>query len=309
MNIQNILKKPRYNNEELKKAIDVTVDELVPPSKRKRLDLVPRERFDAVVVANDELNEELAALGEQLSALETEISELENQIEQAEITTDEARLAQSVAENRAAALQDQFQQLNADFREALQKSIQEGINKLSLQSQNDGLRAEVNALRTDLAILQATTEGLEGRLEGRDAEVAAGADLLGTTTTIRNLQPNPNTRPVRLWYKRGESARNDSRWEAGERWRVRNSGEERIEIRVEINGTENAILPPTNPTFALEPNETRDFDLRKNISAMNSAAPTTGFFTSSQDHNGSMTVTLLSTGESLTFPARFRKRR
>lgn len=308
-NVQSILLKPRYNNEELKKAVDVIVDELVPPTKRKRLDLVPRERYDAVVADNNELNDDLRLTREQIAELETQISNLENEINQALIDVDEATLSESVAVNRAEALQNQFQQLNLDFREALQKSIQEGINKLSLQAQNDGLRAEVNALRTDLAIIQATVERLEDRLEGRQAEEDAGAVLLGTDVTVRNLQPptSADKKDVFLYWDRDDSI-SVAEFRSGGKWKIGNTSTEPIEIQITTQGAEGAIDPPSNSTFALEANEDRTFDLRMDTSEMRDARPNgLALFSNAKNHDGQLIITLLGTGESLTFQMRFRK--
>lgn len=309
-NLRSNLVKPRYNIDELKKAVDTAVDELTPRERRQRLDLVPRERFDNIVADNEDLSEELAAAQNNISELETEINSLETDVQQATNNADEARLAQSVAENRAQSLQDQFQQLNTDFREALQKSIQEGINKVSLQAQNDGLRAEVNALRSDIAVLESQVGRLEDRLEGREAELASGGELLGRVVTITNLQPNDDSRDVRLVAKRGNSWR-DATYVAGKTWRVRNTGEERVEIEViHTNVSRKAIVEPLNPKFALEPGEERTFDLRKSKEQIDEARPRSGLIPGkSRNYDGTLVFRLVSTGESTSFQTRFRKNR
>jgi len=75
-------------------------------------------------------------------------------------------------------LGDKFAGAVTDLQQAIQKSVSEAIERVSLEAQVEGLVAQKEAL-----IKQLTT--LEEQLQGKSAEVGAGAESSGTKFTAR----------------------------------------------------------------------------------------------------------------------------
>lgn len=308
--IKTQLIKPNYDNEELIKAIDINVDELIPESATIRFDLVPREDFDRVVTDNNDLSGDLAELQTQFDQLEADFISLQSDNQQLQIQTDQALQNESIIQNQSASIQAQFQQLNIDFREALQKSIQEGLNRLSLQAQNDGLRAEVNALRSDISTLESRATALEDRLEGREADIGQGGKLLGQDVTILNLQDGSARYDQDVRYEVNQSNISGGKFVSGREFQIRNIGSDSVIIDVTQSAPGSGTWMRFSPsTLNLNPEETMNVRLNSNDAVIDDMSPTRKAFTSAKNYDGSLIFTIRETGQQLTFSTRLRKRR
>ena len=185
------IEKPKYNEEELKKAVDIVVDELIAPPKKPQPDVVPRELYDDL---RKELNEALAEINKletENANLKSEIETLKSQLEALKIQLDVAKLQQAVAENRAQQIQQQYAALLEDFTQAVIKSTKEGIERVSLESQVRGLQAQketlkqqIDSLNLIIGQLEAQVELVQSQLSGAQAESQAAA--AGLTPTDSN---------------------------------------------------------------------------------------------------------------------------
>lgn len=307
--IKTQLIKPKYDNEELQKAVDTLVDELVPAVDAPNFDLVPRPEYDALSDVNDELTTDIANLQQELDTANASIIELESTIQQREIELDQSRLAESVAQNQAESLQLQFQQLNVDFREALQKSIKEGIDKVSLQAQNDGLRAEVNALRADLSSLISTVAGLRERLEGRQAEIEQGADSLGEDLTVLSLQQSSDPTAqfdVYMNTSRNSADSRDGDFSYGKSFRLSNNGDSVIIVDVERASGVPWYNVGTS-TVRLQPGEDKTVELSLNWSEIQDVKPRRWRHFRDRGYAGDLSFRVRETGQELLLRTKLQK--
>jgi hypothetical protein len=158
------LDKPKYDETELLKAVNVTVTELAPNIPTSNLDLVPKPIYDAEVTSSNELRIQNTRLQLTIDSLNNTITDLRAQV-QTEINN---RLT---IEQTNDALTNQLDTLNgtiADFTgqisTSLQKSVDESILRASLQSQNTGFKAQIKALIKQIDSLNSIIEGLQAQL-------------------------------------------------------------------------------------------------------------------------------------------------
>ena len=79
------LNKDKYDEEEIKKAIDIEVKELKPSIPTPNLDLVPRPIYDKEVVLNEDLRIKLADVTAKYNASLNEIKRLQNEVQKIKI--------------------------------------------------------------------------------------------------------------------------------------------------------------------------------------------------------------------------------
>lgn len=309
-NIRSRLVKPKYDNEELLKAVDTVIDELIQESDDPNFDLVPRSEFDRISDINDQLTHDITDLQKQLDDANVNIVDLESDIQQLDVELDQAKVSEAVAQNQVESLQLQFQQLNLDFRESLQKSIQEGIDKVSLQAQNDGLRAEVNALRADLSSLISTVAQLRDRLEGREADVVEGADVLGDITILNLQQADEFTEDVRFQTTYDDALRKRGSWKTGQEFRIRNTGTKPLTINVEHTDIGTLWMVPTQKRFVLQGGESRDISFTLIWLRIQLAKPRgSSRLRRSRSYDGTLVIRVDETGQERRLRTRLRKNR
>ncbi len=180
------LVKPKYNEEELKKAIDVKVDELIKKRKLNKKDYILKSRYDNLQEKYDAAQDEIRELNLQISTLESEIESLKSQLDLALEELDSAKLQQSAAENEAAQTNARYSDLLGDFSTAIIKGTKEGIERVSLAAQVRGLQAQKYTLKELL-------EAQKGIVESLQAAEAAEEAQQEETAILRSLSGPPNS--------------------------------------------------------------------------------------------------------------------
>jgi len=144
------LERPYYDKEQLEKAIDVKVDELIKPTKPPKERYIKYTKYEDkleeirdYIEKNRLLSEDVAELEGVVSQLQTVISDLENQVVAAEERT-------RTAESEFEVLSKRYEQLLADFQNAVLKGTKEGIERVSLTAQVRGLGAQKETLASQL---------------------------------------------------------------------------------------------------------------------------------------------------------------
>lgn len=173
------IEKPKYNDEELVKAIDTEVDELIAPPKKPQPDVVPRPLYDDLRKQYEDALSEINRLESENSALKSQVEQLTAEIEALKIELDAAKLQQAVAENRAQQTQQQYTDLLGDFSTAVIKSTKEGIERVSLEAQVKGLQAQKEVLKEQLTSLNLIVGQLEQRIEEQEERQASEGALDG----------------------------------------------------------------------------------------------------------------------------------
>jgi len=201
------LTKTKYDNEELVKAVDVVVTELLPNIPSTNLDLVPRPVYNLELTASAELRSEVNRLNLEISDLNTQVSSLKSQV-QTEINN---RLTieqtNDLLVNQIGTLNATIEDFASQIATSLQKSVDESILRASLQSQKTGFKAQIEALIQQINSLNAIIEGLQAQLgavrQQKDLETTAqgqGGTIINKIVTANFTPKGSATDPV-LSYK------------------------------------------------------------------------------------------------------------
>jgi hypothetical protein len=232
------LTKDKYDTEELIKAVDVEVKELLPNIPNTNLDLVPRPIYNEKVAENEDLRKVVTKLNGDIVVLNSRISTLESQV-QTEINN---RLS---IEQTNDLLVNQIETLNATIEDfasqistSLQKSVDESILRASLQSQKTGFKAQIEALIQQINSLNAIIEGLQSQLgavrQQKDLETVAqsqGGTIINKIVTANFSPKGSATDPV-MSYKI-KNARDDAKeWINGRNLKITNNDLEPVTIKI-----------------------------------------------------------------------------
>jgi len=159
------IEKPKYNEEELQKAIDVKVDELIKKEKIKKGPFVKQEIYDKLndrfKTGTDAIEDLRAKLNDALS----KISGLESQNLSLQQQLDAALQQRAVAENQNTVVSDRYGSLLADFQNSIIKGTKEAIERVSLTAQVRGLQAQKISLQEQLKLKDQIEEQEEAQQE------------------------------------------------------------------------------------------------------------------------------------------------
>lgn len=136
------VERPKYNEEELKKAVDVEVDELIPSAPKEQPKVVPQKTYDNLQGLYSGSLAQVRNLENELNAANGEIQRLTTENENLTTQIDVERLLRATVENELDITNDKYVTLVQDFQNALSKGIREGIERVSLEAQIRGLQAE-----------------------------------------------------------------------------------------------------------------------------------------------------------------------
>jgi hypothetical protein len=261
------LTKDKYDNEELIKAIDVEVKELLPNIPNTNLDLVPRPIYNEKVAENEDLRKQVRILNENIVTLNSRISTLESQV-QTEINN---RLS---IEQTNDLLVNQIETLNATIEDfasqistSLQKSVDESILRASLQSQKTGFKAQIEALIKQIDSLNAIIEGLQAQLgavrQQKDLETVAqsqGGTIINKIVTTNFTPKGSATDPV-MSYKIKNARDNAKEWINGRNLKITNNDLEPVTIKISATWDRNQKwfkIPKTD--FKITAGSTEEID-------------------------------------------------
>ena len=163
------LRRPKYDEDQLLLAVDTIVDELIGDKPKDLPDVVLRSEYEDVLAQLNACLAREADLRRQLADAQAKISELQAEIDGLKVRLDSSELRIAVAENSSEAAADKFAQTSIDLQQAIQKSVAEAIERVSLEAQVEGLTAQKEAL------VQAYSK-LEEQYQGKSNELAQGAD-------------------------------------------------------------------------------------------------------------------------------------
>lgn len=271
------LTKPKYDESELVKAIDLDIKELKPNIPTPNLNLVPKPLYDEEVLQNEDLRKQVADLTLEVTDLNTTITDLEAQV-QTEINN-RLSIEQSndALVNQLNTLTQTVDTFALQIQNSLQKSVEEGILRASLQSQNTGFKAQIQALIKQIDSLNSIIEGLQSQLgavqnqqaivQGTQAQAqAAGADVINDVAIVK-LQPIEDTNAPKIWAR--FSATGGNQWKNGKSISITNNDKQPI----------NVTLTPKNPkdrefykipqkSFSVGPGESKDMEFTLNFDAV-----------------------------------------
>lgn len=144
------LERPYYDEEQLLKAKDIKVDELIKQKKETRERYIKYSKYeekleDIAILTSDKINLEqiISEKNSIISSLEANILSLES-----EVIAAQERVKQ--IESEFESLKNRYEQLLADFQNSVLKGTKEGIERVSLTAQVKGLAAQKETLASQL---------------------------------------------------------------------------------------------------------------------------------------------------------------
>jgi hypothetical protein len=266
------LTKDKYDTEELIKAVDVEVKELLPNIPSINLDLVPRPVYNEKVAENEDLRKVVRKLNGDIVVLNSTISALEAQVE-FEINN---RLS---IEQINDILVNQIETLNAtilDFASqiatSLQKSVDESILRASLQSQKTGFKAQIEALIQQINSLNAIIEGLQAQLgavrQQKDLEQttqAQGGTIINKIVNV-NFTPKGSPTDSTMAFKIKNARDKANQWVRGESLKLINNDLEPVDITINATYDQNQRwFKIPKPSFKMSPGATEEITFLANI--------------------------------------------
>jgi hypothetical protein len=232
------LSKPKYDETELVKAIDVDVIELKPNIPTPNLNLIPKPLYDEQVLLVEDLRKQVERLNTIVLDLNAQITTLQSQV-QTEINN---RLSieqtNDLLVNQIDTLSNTINDFSNQISTSLQKSVDESILRASLQSQKTGFKAQIEALIQQINSLNAIIEGLQAQLgavrQQKDLEAVAqsqGGTIINKIVTA-NFSPKGAANDPVMSYKI-ENARKDRReWVNGRNLKLTNNDLEPVSVTI-----------------------------------------------------------------------------
>ena len=157
--VSGYLEKPKYLEDELTKSIDVRVNELIKSAPDQKSETIPlttykklQTRLDITTSERENLRDELRIASGNLITANSEIQSLLHDV-------DAVELLNTSSENQLQASSDRYISLLQDFQNAMQKGIQEAIERVSLSARVEGLVAQKEVLKEQLIQLNAILAG------------------------------------------------------------------------------------------------------------------------------------------------------
>ncbi len=270
-------KKRVYNTDELKKAIDVNVFELIPTSPELELDLVPRPVYNEATRSLELARETIASQSLQISQLETEVARLVAVSASLDLELDSERLLRVTAEANAETLRTQFAIITDQLQTNIQRMTLEGIENASLKARNEGQNATIESLKKQV-------DSLTDQLNGKNARLAEGAKS-GADITVRVI--NKGDQRYNDLTFRGR-AKDDGRgsWINGPEVEIYNFT---LEVQ-NVTITEKNISFLNGPfSVTVRPQEKKTISFTTNDGKVDDFAPSAGFgFTGDKEYTGTL---------------------
>lgn len=270
------LNKNKYDTTELLKAVDIVVKELKPDIPTANLNLVPKPLYDEKVTENEDLRKQVTDLTAKVTDLNTQISDLKTQV-QTEINS---RLT---IEQTNDALVNQLQTLTQTIDEfalqiqtAVQKSVDESILRTSLQAQNTGFKAQIEALIKQIDSLNSIIEGLQSQLgavqnqqaivQGTQAQAqAAGADVVNEVAIVK-IKTKADANQPAIYGK--INAKGGNKFINGTGASITNNDKQPIQVSIQISNPSGiGWLTASQTSFSVGAGASTDIDFRINEGA------------------------------------------
>jgi predicted nucleic acid-binding Zn-ribbon protein len=264
------LSKPKYDEVELVKAIDTSVIELKPNIPEPNLNLVPKPLYDKQVELVIDLRKKVEALTITVDDQKTQITDLTAQV-QTEINN---RLSieqiNDALANQIDTLTSTITDFSSQIATSLQKSVDESILRASLQSQNAGYFAQIEALIKQIDSLNAIIDGLQSQLGAvqnqstiiqsiKDSAVALGAEVINKVGLVSFNPKAESGKPI--VYLGVNNKNGDNQFKYGSSVSITNN--DRDPISVEIVASEFLFVPKTKYTISPSQTEKLDFKIGK----------------------------------------------
>jgi hypothetical protein len=218
------LNKDKYDEEEIKKAINVNVTELKPNIPEPNLNLIPKPIYDKLVLQYADLQKQYNDLETIYQVALAEIRRLDTEVKRVTIEKLTIEQKDDLIANQMETLKDTLNLFTDQIQTAVQKSVEESILRTSLQSQNAGYKVQIEALIKQIDSLNSIIEGLQAQLgavqqqqaitTGTQAQaLAGGADVINEVVILKINGPEID-KAFKIASKQKASS-TDVKWTSG----------------------------------------------------------------------------------------------
>jgi hypothetical protein len=242
------LRRMKYDEEELIKAIDTSVNELIKSKPSPKVDVVTLEAHELILAKLEKANSLLAAVRADLANAKGISASLRSEIEGFKADLDASLVRVAIAENQSEATNDKFVGTVDDLQQSIQKGTLEAIERVSLEAQVEGLAAQKEALVSQVA-------SLEESLAGKSAQLAQGGKAAGNKFTAVIKEKAEPTKPDLRYYEAKKGP--NTGWKNGPTIEVLNISEEPVTISFSKDGKVQWLGMPGSGTVAS--GESRNF--------------------------------------------------
>ena len=288
------LSKPKYDKEELIKAIDIDVVELMPNIPKINLNLIPKPLYDEQVLLVEDLRKQVQRLTLTIDELNSQIITLQSQV-QSEINN---RLSieqiNDVLVNQLDTLTNTISDFSGQISTSLQKSVDESILRASLQAQNAGFKAQIEALIQQINSLNSIIEGLQSQLGAvrQQKEIEQETKGQGGTTVNKavsvDFSPKGTNVDPTMSYKIKNARDEAKEWIFGKNLKIINNDLEPVTITITTTfAPKQKWFSIPKSTFSISPGSTDEITFTETPSGT-----TYGRRDSTVNYEGSISITV-----------------
>jgi hypothetical protein len=272
------LTKPNYNTEELLKAVDTNIIELIPIEPPPLEDTVPRPLYEAALEEIERRGVVIEQLNDIIYDLEAKIIELEILIESLRVELDNKDILLAVAQNQVTQAFSKVQSTIVELQNSIQKATSEAIQRVSLSIRNQTLIREIDILQEQLF--------------GRTAKISEGFRVSKDFAVKVINKPDPTAGD--LTFRARANYNRLALWINGPEIELYNFSRNRITLSFKEQGfstdPNKAVLKRIN-SVSLEPDESKIIKLEENKKGIEELVPnaTIGLARDRQ-YKGSLTI-------------------
>lgn len=301
----------KYDIDELTKAIDINIQELkpvLPTTGSAKVDLAD---YNDLLNINDDLRKQVEALQNEVVGLNGTIGNLQAQVES--VTNEKLSLEQinDAIVNQLNTLSQTVDDFAIQIQNAVQKSVEESILRTSLQAQNSGFKAQIEALIKQIDSLNSIIEGLQSQLgavqqqqaieQGSQSQaLAAGGEVINDVVVLSFDRTLSTTTDYRIYAKIKENRGGrepESKWINGESIKFVNNDKTPVKVSISVSHPENNNLrwfELSNNNFEVAPNNNVKVSLNLRPNAANGYQSSPRFlgYGSSQNYTGELRATV-----------------
>jgi predicted nucleic acid-binding Zn-ribbon protein len=323
------LTKTKQDDVELVKAVDVEIKELKPNIPTPNLDLVPRPLYTEQVELNDDLRKQVEDLTTTVTDLRDEVTTLKSEVETQINNRLNIEQTNDALVNQTESLTKVVGDFSTQIQNAVQKSVDESILRASLQAQNTGFKAQINALIKQIDSLNAIIEGLQSQLGAVQQQqaiqqstaanaAASGADVFVNAVSAKFDGESSWTGQTTGLFAKINADSYESKWVRNGKLTLTNNDKSAVKVSMvfkSANGWDWITIPKNN--FDLAAGATDDIVFGINSKAVPRGADSTSTnlllytsWSSSTEYKGTLKLTITKadgTTQSKDYPAGFEK--
>jgi hypothetical protein len=279
---------PKYDEEELRRAIDTNIIELIPVDVPQGPETVLKVIYDAALAEIALRDETIRAQSTVILDLRSKVSELEIVSQSLRVELDARELSLAVSQNETQTVSNRLSDVTRQLSNAIQKAAAESIERVSLFARNENLRSEVGSLREQLF--------------GKQSQIQEGAKV-SENFSIKILTKNEPSFDGLLY--RARANRNIEEWENGPEIEINNfTDDETLNFSFQVR---DSSLVQRTGNITLGPKQSRVVKLAVNLNWVRDQNPKGSFgFRGDREYVGSLRISA-STGNSISIPLKLLK--